>query len=78
MKALLIVDGYNVIFAWEELAAIAETDLEDAVFVMAGHSYELEVLDHWGYMEQLLEFISGFGFENLTTMEFVNKYYPKT
>ena len=29
-KTLYIVDGYNVIFAWEELASIAETDLEDA------------------------------------------------
>jgi hypothetical protein len=62
----------------EKITRFAESDLEDTVFVMAGHSYELEVLDHWGYMEQLLEFISGFGFENLTTMEFVNKYYPKT
>ena len=29
-KALYIVDGYNVIFAWDELAALAETDLENA------------------------------------------------
>ena len=29
-KSLYIIDGYNVIFAWEELAAIAETDLEGA------------------------------------------------
>ncbi len=29
-KSLYIVDGYNVIFAWEELAALAETDLEGA------------------------------------------------
>ena len=27
---LLVVDGFNVIFAWPELAAIAETDLEQA------------------------------------------------
>ena len=27
-KSLYIVDGYNVIFAWDELAEIAETDLE--------------------------------------------------
>lgn len=69
---------YNDADIREKITRFAETDLEDAVFVMAGHSYELEVLDHWGYMEQLLEFISGFEFENLTTMEFVNKYYPKT
>ncbi|MBR5444646.1 MAG: TetM/TetW/TetO/TetS family tetracycline resistance ribosomal protection protein [Clostridia bacterium] len=29
-KSLYIIDGYNVIFAWEELASIAETDLEGA------------------------------------------------
>ena len=29
-KSLYIVDGYNVIFAWDELSAIAETDLETA------------------------------------------------
>lgn len=62
----------------EKLTRFAENDLEDALFVMAGHSYELEVLNHWGYMEELLLFLSGFGFENLTTMEFVNKCYPKT
>ena len=29
-KSLYIVDGYNVIFAWDELAALAEVDLEGA------------------------------------------------
>jgi predicted RNA-binding protein with PIN domain len=29
-RNLLIVDGFNVIFAWPELSAIAETDLEQA------------------------------------------------
>ena len=62
----------------EKLNRFAENDLEDSLFVMAGHSYELEVLDHWEYMEQLLQFISSLGFENLTTMEFVNHFYPKT
>ena len=62
----------------EKLIRFAENDLEDSLFVMAGHSYELEVLDHWEYMEQLLQFISSFGFENKTTMEFVNHFYPKT
>jgi hypothetical protein len=61
----------------EKIAKFAECDLENALFVMAGHSYELEVLDHWEYMEELLEFLSRFGFENLTTMEFVKKCYPK-
>jgi len=29
-KSLYIVDGYNVIFAWEELTAVAEYDLDEA------------------------------------------------
>ena len=62
----------------KKITDFAESESEDSLFVMAGHSYELEVLNHWEYMEQLLQFISGFGFENLTTMEFVNKCYPNT
>lgn len=69
---------YNDADIREKIARFAENSLEDSLFVMAGHSYELEVLNHWEYMAQLLAFISGFGFENLNTMEFVNKCYPKT
>lgn len=29
-RSLYIIDGYNVIFAWDELSAIAEVDLENA------------------------------------------------
>ena len=68
---------YNDADVREKIAAFAENDLEESVFVMAGHSYELEVLDHWEYMEALLQYISGFGFESLTTMEFVNRCYPQ-
>ena len=69
---------YNDADIREKLTRFAQSDLEEALYVMAGHSYELEALDHWDYMEQLLQFISGLGLENLTTMEFVNKCYPKT
>ena len=69
---------YNDADVREKITRFAESDLKDALFVMAGHSYELEVLNHWEYMEDLLGYISGFGFENLTTMEFVNKCYPET
>ncbi len=68
---------YNDADIREKIARFAENDLEDSLFVMAGHSYELEVLNHWEYMKELLSFISGFGFENLTTMEFVNRCYPQ-
>lgn len=61
----------------EKIAAFAESELPVSLFVMAGHSYELEHLNHWEYMEQLLEFIQSFGFESMTTMEFVEEFYPK-
>ena len=69
---------YNDADIREKIRQFAECGLENALFVMAGHSYELEVLNHWEYMEDLLRFISGFGFENLTTMDFVKKCYPNT
>ena len=74
---ILIHALYNEVNVREKIRRFAESDPEDALFVMAGHSYELEVLNHWEYMEELLQFIAGFGFENLTTMEFVNRCYPQ-
>ena len=61
----------------EKIARFAENDLPVSLFVMAGHSYELEVLDHWNYMEELLQYIRSFDFESMTTMEFVNSCYPQ-
>lgn len=61
----------------EKIAAFAESDLEVSLFVMAGHSYELEALGHWAYMEELLQYIQSFGFETMTTMEFVDQYYRR-
>ena len=66
---------YNDADIREKIARFAECDLPEALFVMAGHSYEFEVLDHWEYIEELLKFIQGFGFEVMTTMEFVNEFY---
>lgn len=59
----------------ERIREFAECDLPVSLFVLAGHSYEFEVLDHWGYIEELLVFIQSFGFEIKTTMEFVNEFY---
>ena len=59
----------------EKIASFAAVDLSDALFVMAGHSYELELLDHWAYMEELLKYIRSFGFTCMTTMDFVKRYY---
>ena len=59
----------------EKIRAFAQCDLPEALFVMAGHSYEFEVLNHWEYIEELLAYIQSFGFEVMTTMEFVNEFY---
>ncbi len=61
----------------EKIMRFARNDLPESLFVLAGHSYELEALDHWGYMESLLQYIQSFGFENRTTMEFVNQHYRR-
>jgi peptidoglycan/xylan/chitin deacetylase (PgdA/CDA1 family) len=66
---------YNQPDVREKIAFFAKSELPVSLFVMAGHSYELEVLDHWGYMEELLQYIQSFGFEVMTTMEFVNEFY---
>lgn len=68
---------YNDADIRERIAAFGENHRKDSLFVMAGHSYELEVLGQWNYMENLLQYICSFGFENLTTMEFVNRCYPQ-
>ena len=60
----------------EKLKAFAASDTENALFVMAGHSYELEHLGHWEYMEELLRYIRSLDVTCMTTMDFVKKYYP--
>ena len=68
---------YNDPEVREKIRDFAENELPDSLFVLAGHSYELEFLNHWEYMEELLQYIKGFGFEIVTTMEFVNRCYPQ-
>ena len=68
---------YNDPDVREKIAAFAENGLEDSLFVLAGHSYELEFLDHWTYMEELLQYIKSFDFRISTTIEFVNCCYPQ-
>lgn len=60
----------------EKILAFAQDPRPEGLFVLCGHSYELEMLDHWEYMEDLLQYIRSFGFTHLTTMEFVQKFFP--
>ena len=68
---------YNDPDVKQKLRQFAESDLDVSLFVMAGHSYELEALDHWEYMEDLLKLVRSYGFETMTTMEFVNTFYRR-
>lgn len=61
----------------EKLKKFSESNLPVSLFVMAGHSYELEALGHWEHMEELLKLVKAYGFETMTTMEFVNQYYRR-
>ena len=60
----------------KKIARFAKNNLPISLFVMAGHSYELEMLDHWDYIEELLQYIRSFDFEIMTTMDFVKAFYP--
>ena len=68
---------YNDPDVREKIRMFAENELTDSLFVLAGHSYELDFLNHWDYMNNLLQYIKSFGFEIITTMEFVNRCYPQ-
>lgn len=65
-------DIYNRIYDF------SRSGLQVSLFVMAGHSYEMEMLNQWEYMDKLLGYICSFGFEIMTTMEFVNAFYYHT
>lgn len=68
---------YNQPDVRSRIAQFAESDLPVSLFVLAGHSYEFEVLDQWDYMEDLLRYIRSFDFEIMTTMKFVHDHYRR-
>lgn len=59
----------------EKIGAFARSELPVSLFVMAGHSYELDMLNHWEYMEQLLQYLRSFDFEFMTTIDYVNQFH---
>ncbi len=59
----------------EKIYNFSLSDEEKALFVLCGHSYELEMHDHWCYMEELLQYIKSFDFKIMTVIDFVNTYY---
>lgn len=45
---------------FEQISRFAENELERSVFIIAGHSYEFELNDHWRYIEELIRYIASF------------------
>lgn len=68
---------YNQPDIYNRIYDFSKNELPVSLFVMAGHSYEFEMLNQWAYMEKLLGYIQSFDFEIMTTMEFVNTFYAK-
>ncbi len=66
---------YNDDYIKEKIENFSRCELDKALFVMCGHSYELEMLDHWEYMEKLLQYIKSFDFKIMTVNDFVHTYY---
>lgn len=69
---------YNAPDIYEKLQRFAQSDLPVSLFVIAGHSYEFEVFDHWQYIEDMIQYICVQDFEVMTTMDFVKEFYPTT
>ena len=69
---------YNDPDLYEKLERFAQSTLPVSLFVIAGHSYEFEVLDHWQFVEDMIQYICAQDFEVMTTMEFVNSCYPQS
>ena len=68
---------YNQPDIYDRIYQFSKCKLPVALFVLAGHSYEFEFLNQWEYMEKLLQYIQSFGFEIMTTMDFVKEFYPQ-
>ena len=64
-------DIYNRIYDF------SRSNLPVSLFVLAGHSYEMEILNQWEYMDKLLGYIRSFDFEIMTTMDFVTAFYSE-
>lgn len=62
--------------AGERLEEFARSRLPVSLFVLCGHSYELEFLHQWGLLEELLDRAQAIeGVEFMTTMDFVKEFY---
>ena len=54
---LKLIDGYLTIYCSKNLEEFSNNDTKDGLFVIAGHSYEFEVKNDWGKIENLLIYL---------------------
>lgn len=60
----------------ERIAAFVAEDAPESVFMLCGHSYEMELDGQWEYMEELLRYIRSFPqIRFMTTMEYVRRRF---
>lgn len=61
----------------EKLSSFQKSEATVSLFVIAGHSYELEFLNQWEWFETLLKELKAMDVTFMTTMDFVRRYYPR-
>lgn len=67
---------YNDLDIYNQIKLFADNKLDKSIFIIAGHSYEFEVNNHWDYIENLLKYIKLFNeFEVVTFKEAVTSLF---
>lgn len=67
---------YNDLDIYNQIKIFADNKLDKSIFIIAGHSYEFEVNNHWDYIENLLQYIKLFNeFEVVTFKDAVKNLF---
>lgn len=51
---------YDDLDIYNQIKVFADNKMEKSIFIIAGHSYEFEVKNHWDYIENLIKYIKLF------------------
>jgi peptidoglycan/xylan/chitin deacetylase (PgdA/CDA1 family) len=67
---------YNDLDIYNQIKVFADNKLDKSIFIIAGHSYEFEVNNHWDYIENLLKYVKLFNeFEIVTFRDAVKNLF---
>jgi peptidoglycan/xylan/chitin deacetylase (PgdA/CDA1 family) len=67
---------YDDLDIYNQIKVFADNRLDKSIFIIAGHSYEFEVKNHWEYIENLLKYIKSFNeFEVVTFKDAVKNLF---